>query len=301
MIRLLVIGTVNMDCLFEADQLPRAGRTLAGRRFQRCPGGKAADQAVAAQRLGAHVSLVGCVGDDPDGRALRTHLEREGLDLEHLARTDKAATGSAAVFVCNGESAVTVVPGANQHLDAAAVRAAEPHFSACDLVLAELGVPMSAVVQAADLAARYGKPLLLTLSPAMRLSPSLCDQVGLFLLNEHELLDTFGDGQGDDDWKRLLARWPGRMVLTRGAAGASYVDGVGRLHEQPAFRVPDMVDSTGAGDAFAGALAVFWGLGLPAALRPACAAAALAVRGFGSQTAMPTRTQLDDFLRANVP
>ncbi|MDQ0070872.1 ribokinase [Variovorax boronicumulans] len=308
MTRLLVVGGINMDYVFEAPCLPRHGETLGGQSFRRAPGGKGADQAVAATRLGAETWLVGCAGDDAEGRELLAHLRAEGVRTDHVAMTSEAPTGAAAVFACRGESAVTVVPGANHRLTAAHVRAAEPLFAQSDVVLAELGIPSSAAMEAAELAHRFGKPFLLTPSPAGAVPPELARRVHLFLANQHELRAAFGDGDGDrngdggdgnveggDDWRALLARWPGRIVVTRGSEGAAHVDAHGTLHEQPAFHVP-VLDTTGAGDAFAAALAVHWSLGIPEAMRRACAVAALAVRGFGSQSTLPTRQELSDFL-----
>lgn len=294
MTRLLVVGGINTDYLFEAPRLPRAGETICGHSLRRTPGGKGADQAVAAARLGAEVWLVGCVGRDAEGQQLRAGLQAEGVHIEHVLQSGEAASGAAAVFACAGESAVTVVPGANHLLGPAQVRAAEPLFARVDLVLAELGVPMPAVAEAAQLAQRHGKPFWLTPSPAQPIPPALAQRVHLFLANQHEFAAAFGDGRGD--WRALLARWPGRVVLTRGAEGAAHVDDTGVLHEQPAFQVP-VLDATGAGDAFAAALAVHWALGIPRALRMACAAAALAVQGFGSQATAPTRQELQRFLQ----
>jgi len=297
MTRLLVVGGINMDYVFEAPCLPRHGETLGGQSFRRTPGGKGADQAVAAARLGAETWLVGCAGNDAEGRELLAHLRAEGVCTDHVATTPDAPTGAAAVFACGGESAVTVVPGANHRLTASHVRAAELLFARSDVVLAELGIPMAAAMEAAELAHRFGKPFLLTPSPAGAISPELVQRVHLFLANQHELRAGFGDGDGDDDWRALLARWPGRIVVTRGSEGAAHVDARGILHEQPAFHVP-VLDTTGAGDAFAAALAVHWALGIPQAMRMACAVAAMAVRGFGSQSTLPTRQELEDFLES---
>lgn len=294
MTRLLVVGSINMDYVFEVPCLPRSGETLCGQGFLRAPGGKGADQAVAGTRLGAQASLLGCVGDDAEGRELLTRLRLEGVHVDHVVTSPEAATGSAAVFACAGESAVTVVPGANHRLSAAHVRAAEPLFGACDLVLAELGIPMATALEAASLARRWGKPFWLTPSPSDVLVPELVQCVDLFLVNHHELSASFGDG-GGEHWRELLARWPGRIVVTRGSEGAAHVDAHGCLHEQAAFRVP-VLDTTGAGDAFAAALAVHWELGVAQAMRMACAVAAMAVRGLGSQSALPTQQALRGFL-----
>ncbi len=297
MTRLLVVGGINMDYVFEAPCLPRNGETLRGQSFRRAPGGKGADQAVAAARLGAETWLVGCVGDDAEGRELLGGLRAEGVRTAHVVTTSGAPSGVAAVFACQGESAVTVVPGANHRLTAAHVRAAEPLFAHSDVVLAEMGIPIAAAMEAACLAHRFGKPFLLTLSPAGAIAPELAERVNLFLANHHELMVSFGDGEAD--WRTLLGRRPGRMVVTRGSEGAAHVDAQGHLHEQAAFQVP-VQDTTGAGDAFAAALAVHWALGIPEAMRVACAAAAMAVRGVGSQSTLPTRQALSDFLEEHA-
>ena len=293
----LVIGSINMDLVIETSQFPAPGETLLGQRFRTFPGGKGANQAVAARRLGAQVTMIGCVGQDAFGRELIDRLQREGIDTRYIRSAENAATGVAAITVCQAENSIVVVPGANYAVLPDDLLAAEAAFAAADVVLCQLEIPLSTVEAAAALAARHGKPFLLNPAPAVPLSPELLARVTLLTPNEHELgMVLAADG---DDWENQLSQHPQRILMTRGAAGAWFADANGQLQHQPAFAVKS-VDTTGAGDTFNGALAAFWGLGLPVLTRLACAAAALSVTQAGAQSGMPNQDQLEAFLDASI-
>jgi ribokinase len=289
----LVIGSINMDLVVETEHFPAPGETLLGRRFSTFPGGKGANQAVAARRLGARVAMIGRLGNDAFGRELNDGLRSEGIDTRHVRSSDEARTGVAAITVSQAENSIVVIPGANHLLTPADVLAGEAAFAAADVVLCQLEIPLTSVEAAAAIAARHGKPFLLNPAPAIALPSALIERTALLTPNEHELGLLFAGETGG--WQQQLARHPQRIIMTQGAAGAWFADGQGRLQQQPSFAVT-AVDTTGAGDTFNGALAAFWGLELGALTRLACAASALSVTRAGAQGGMPTQEELLAFL-----
>jgi ribokinase len=295
MARVLVVGSINMDLVTQTDSFPRLGETLFGKRFAQYPGGKGANQAVAAARLGAEVTLIGRVGADAFGEQMKAMLAREGVDVRWVS-TGREATGIAAITLCAGDNAIVVVPGANHELSPADIDHAESAFHDADVVLAQLEVPLATVRHAARVAHAYGKPFFLNPAPAVALPDELIDLTTLFTPNEHELATAL-QAHGTD-WKATLQRMPGRVAMTHGKDGAYYTTEDGDLKHQPGFAV-QAVDTTGAGDTFNGALAAFWHLGADAALRRANAAGALSVTREGAQGGMPTLVELERFLAAH--
>lgn len=290
----LVVGSINMDLVVLADTLPRLGETLVGASFATHAGGKGANQAVAASRLGAHVSMVGRVGDDAFGAQLKARLRAENVGTHWVSETKGVATGVASITVSKADNAILIVPGANALLNRADLEAAGSAFVEADVVLAQLEVPLATIELAAALAAQHGKPFILNPAPAVQLPQSLLERCALLTPNEYELPTALGRPQ--DPWEELLGRLPGRVVVTKGAEGAYYSDAAGSTHHQTSFPVTP-VDSTGAGDTFNGALAAFWHLGLAEAVRRGCAAGALSVTKPGAQEGMPTLAELEAFLQ----
>ena len=289
----LVIGSINMDLVVETGRFPVPGETVLGQRFSTFPGGKGANQAVAARRLGAQVAMIACVGNDSFGLDLIDQLKAEGIDTGHIRIAEQSSTGVAAITVSQAENSIVVVPGANHALTPEDVVAAEAAFAAADVVLCQLEIPLAVVAAAAELAARLGKPFLLNPAPAMALPQSLLNHVTLLTPNEHELGLVFSCDEGG--WQVLLGTYPQRVLMTRGADGAWFADAAGQLQHQSAFAVT-AVDTTGAGDTFNGALAAFWGQDLAHMTRLACAASALSITRAGAQGGMPTHQQLQAFL-----
>jgi ribokinase len=295
--RVLVVGSINMDLVVETGTFPRLGETLIGTVFATHPGGKGANQAVAAARLGATVTMLGRVGADAFGHDLKVGLAHEGVDTRWVRETPEVSTGIAAITVCKADNAIIVVPGANGWLSASDLDSAEDAFAEADVVLAQLEVPVSTVEHAAELAERHGKPFVLNPAPAMRLSDSLRSRCALITPNEYELATAFG--RADPRWQNLLSALPGRVVMTAGKEGAYFSDRTGALHHQAAFPVTP-IDTTGAGDTFNGALVTFWALGLAQAVHRACAAAALSVTKPGAQGGMPMLHELNAFIESNA-
>lgn len=295
--RVLVVGSINMDLVVETDTLPRLGETLIGTAFATHPGGKGANQAVAAARLGARVTMIGRVGADAFGRDLKAGLEHEGIDTRWVLETPGVSTGIAAITVCNADNAILVVHGANGWLSISDLNSAEAAFAEAEVVLAQLEVPVTTVEHAAELAVRHGKPFVLNPAPAMRLSESLLSRCTLITPNEYELATALGRPAAR--WQNLLSALPGRGVMTAGKEGAYFSDRTGTLHHQPSFPVTP-IDTTGAGDTFNGALLAFWSSGLSEAVRRGCAAAALSVTKPGAQGGMPMLAELNAFMESTA-
>ncbi|MDN0084817.1 ribokinase [Crenobacter sp. SG2305] len=291
--KVVVVGSINMDLVAQASRFPEPGETLSGERFVTCPGGKGANQAVAASRLGAQVVMVGAVGDDAFGRELVDGLDREGVVTRHVKTVEGTATGVALITVAGGENTIIVIPGANHALTPADVEAAEADIASADVVLTQLEVPLATVETVAILAEKHGVPLILNPAPAAQLPAELLARVTLLTPNEHEL--ALALNQPGTPFPDLLAQLPGKVVMTRGEHGAYHVDTQGAVYHQPGFKV-DVVDTTGAGDTYNAALAAHLQLGLKPAMRAAAAAAAMSVTRFGAQGGMPTADELAAFL-----
>ncbi|PWK92532.1 ribokinase [Fulvimonas soli] len=294
MTRIAVVGSINMDLVTLAPSFPAPGETLLGERFLTVPGGKGANQAVAAARLGAEVALVGALGRDAFGDELERGLAREGVALDHVRRCDGAGSGTASITVAGGENQIVVVPGANAEVSPAQVEAARSALAQADAVLVQMEIPLATVEATLRLGRRLGVPVILNPAPAQPLPAELLAQASYLTPNQHELATLLGADPAED-FRALMRRAPVPVVLTRGAEGAWYSADGGPAH-QPGFAV-EAVDTTGAGDTFNAALAVFLREGLPAAVRKACAAAALSVTRLGARDGMPTRAALDAFLR----
>jgi ribokinase len=276
-----------------AGNFPAPGETLLGQRFSTFPGGKGANQAVAARRLGAQVSMIGCVGNDAFGRELLGLLGKEGIDTRHVRVAEGVSTGVAAITVSQAENSIVVVPGANHALSPADIAAAESAFADADVVLSQLEIPLETVEAAACMAERHGKPFVLNPAPALPLPLALRQRTTLLTPNEHELSIVLSERE--NHWRLQLALHPERILMTRGADGAWFAGRDGELRHQPAFPVT-AVDTPGAGDTFNGALAAFWGKELGELARLACAASALSVTRAGAQSGMPTAEELGKFL-----
>ncbi|WP_395120769.1 ribokinase [Rhodanobacter sp. FW102-FHT14D06] len=293
MSRIVVVGSINMDLVTQAPRFVGPGETILGERFLTVPGGKGANQAVAAARLGAEVALVGALGRDAFGDQLHAGLAAEHVDLTHVARLDDSASGTASITVAGGENQIIVVPAANTRVTPAHVEAARSLLERADAVLVQMEIPLETVEATVRLGHRLGVPVILNPAPAQKLPIDWLKLARYVTPNQHELAILLG-ADPTEDFKALMQRAPCPVVLTRGGEGAWYREQGEPLH-QPGFRV-DVVDSTGAGDTFNATLAVFLKEGLAAAVRKACAAAALSVTKLGAQGGMPTGRELDRFL-----
>ena len=295
--RIAVLGSLNMDLVARAPRFLRPGETLLGHSFHTAPGGKGANQAVAARRLGAHVAMIGRVGDDAFGQALREGLEAEGLDVRHVDVTPSVSTGVALITVDDcGENTIIVVPGANGLVSMADVARAGPVVAQADVLLLQLEVPLPAVRDAARRARESGVAVILNAAPARPVDAGLLSLIDYLIVNETEAAEMASVDAGAPEIAARTLQDMGAhdVVVTLGAAGALLVAAGGATTSVPAFDVA-CVDTTAAGDAFVGAFAVALAEGLTpdAALRVGNAAGALAVTSAGAQPSLPTRAAVD--------
>jgi ribokinase len=300
--RVCVVGSSNIDLIFRTARLPRPGETLAGHAFRLDFGGKGANQAVMAARLGAPVALVSRVGRDVFGEQIRANYQREGIDTRHLSVDETRPTGVASIAVDDeARNCILVVPGANLGLSPTDVRDAADALHAAAVLLCQLEVPQESVLEAFRLARAAGARTVLNPAPAAPLADELLRLTDVCVPNEPELEALTGQpagtlGQVEAAGRALLRRGPGAVVVTLGGRGALVLEGAAAEHV-PAVPV-QAVDPTGAGDAFIGALGVSLasGLALRTAVRRASAVAALSVTRLGAQASFPSRAETEQFL-----
>lgn len=299
--RVAVVGSLNMDLIARAPRIPRPGETILGGDFYTAPGGKGANQAVAAARLGAQVSMVGRVGSDAFAQNLHASLAAAGVDHRHVIQDAQAATGVALIVVDEGgQNSIVVAPGANARLSPADVDAARAAIAAADVLLLQLESPLEAVACAAELAHAHGVTVVLNPAPACELPAELLTLVDVLVPNESETAILTGLPVGDQveaQATALLELGVGAALLTLGKRGAFLARPEGIEHV-PAFRVTP-VDTTAAGDAFVGGFAAALAEGRPPveAVRWGCAAGALATTKLGAQPSLPTRQEVEELLK----
>jgi len=295
--RVVVVGSANTDFVVRAPRLPAPGETVLGGAFATAAGGKGANQAVAAARLGAAVTFVARLGRDAWGDAALAGYAAEGIECHHLTRDEAHASGVALIVVdARGENLIAVAPGANAALRPGHVAAAEAAIREADVLLAQLEVPLETVAAAVALARRHGVRVVPNPAPAQPLPDALVAGVVL-TPNETEAARLLGEGpepkrSAEAAAGRLLARGAEAVVVTLGARGALVATAAGS-RPVPGFRV-EAVDTTAAGDAFNGALAAALARGeaLEAAVREACAAGAVAATRAGAQPSLPRPVDL---------
>ena len=299
---LIVVGSLNMDLVVRAPRHPRPGETLIGSQFQTFPGGKGANQAVAAARLGAKVRMIGRVGQDAFGDALLQTARQDGVDTTFIRRDPNAATGVALITLDEaGQNTIVVASGANMQVSAQDIEQAAAAFEGASLLLMQLECPLEAVEAAAELAQRYGIPVVLNPAPARPLPQSLLARVDYLLPNQHEL-QLLAEGEADyaTAAARLISNGVRNLVVTLGEEGALLVTPQSQ-ETLPAFKVP-VVDTVAAGDAFAAAfcVALAEGKSLRDAVLWGNAAGAIAVTRPGAQPSMPNREELNQFLKERL-
>lgn len=279
-----VVGSINLDLVASGAPLPTAGETVTGAQFAQHPGGKGANQALAARRLGADVKMVGCVGDDALAEAALVLLRQDGVNVGAVMSEIGTATGVALIAVSpEGENQITVASGANARVSVDDAK----NLPACNVILCQLEVPVSAIEAAADRAEQSGALLAINLAPALDVPKSLLDRADLLIVNEIEAA-FYGD---------QLHHEGGLVAMTLGSDGAVLFKQGREIARVSAFNV-SVIDTTGAGDTFCGALAVALAEGQDPeqALRFAAAAGALAVTKPGAQPSLPWRRDVDALL-----
>lgn len=302
---IVVIGSINLDLVSRMARLPRPGETLHGDDFRMVSGGKGANQAVAAARLGARVTMIGRVGDDPFGQVLRDALSRDGIDTQHVITTANCSSGVATINVeASGANAIVVVAGANGQLTADDLNNRKDVIASADVLLLQLESPLDTVAAAIQIARAAGVRTILDPAPAPTGAlPATLRHVDLLSPNQTEaealtgiVVDTVKNGE--QAARRLQQGGAGEIVLKLGELGALVCSLEGDVDHIMAPRVT-VVDTTAAGDAFTAALGVALseGKSLTDAARFACATGTLACTVFGAQPAMPDRSAVEECLR----
>lgn len=299
--KIVVVGSANTDLVLQLPRLPKVGESVIGPRFFQALGGKGANQAVAAARLGAEVTFVCKLGRDDYGRACFEAFQKEGMNLKYVFWDEETPSGVAFIFVSEqGDNLIGVAPGANMRLTPAEVQQAEAAIAAADCLLIQLEVPLEADRQAMRIARQHGVPVILNPAPPSAIPLELLRQVDILTPNEtelefftHSFAAQAGSPEGALAW---LSRQIPHLVVTLGAQGCRVLSSDQDDHIPP-FMVK-AVDSTAAGDAFNGALAVALARGepLPAAVRYASAVGALSVTRLGAMNSLPTAAEVETFL-----
>ncbi|MGA2047883.1 MAG: ribokinase [Terracidiphilus sp.] len=296
---IVVVGSVTMDMVTLTPRIPRRGETVIGTGFGTTPGGKGANQAVAAARLGYPVHMVGNVGRDVYGPVLLDNLARAGVSTTAMEKAD-GPSGLAPIFLSeSGENAIVVVPGANGKVDATLVDRHANLIRSAGLVLCQLEIPMATISHVLALCAEADVPVMLDPAPAASLPENIWRQVAWFTPNETEAASYLKNTEEPPEVaaQQLLERGLKGLVLKRGGEGSYVAVAGGKAAWVSAFKV-EVIDTVGAGDCFNGAFAVglLEGLDPCAAARFASAAAAISVSRRGAQASMPSRAKVEEFL-----
>ncbi|NEX81591.1 ribokinase [Aeromonas rivipollensis] len=304
--RLVVLGSVNADHVLRVPHFPRPGETLTGHSYQVVPGGKGANQAVAAARLGAAVSFIARIGDDAIGRQMKAGFAADGIDVSAVEQDEHLPTGIAIIYVSDeGENSIGLSTEANGALDTAMVKRHESLIAGAHTLLLQLEVPLDSVLEAARLARAHGTRVVLNPAPAQPLSSELLALVDLITPNqtEAELLTgvkVTGEASAAQASARFHQMGISDVMITLGSQGV-YCSNGQQQALIPGFRV-EAVDTTAAGDTFNGALlaAELAGADFKAAVRFAHGAAALSVTRFGAQSSIPSKQEVDTFLQSQA-
>ncbi|WP_405144487.1 ribokinase [Paenibacillus sp. FSL H7-0942] len=292
MAKICVIGSSSMDLVVTSSRRPGAGETVLGDSFKTVPGGKGANQAVAAARLGAEVAMIGRVGDDAFGKDIVENFRANAVNTQNVKPVTHLESGTAHIILAEGDNSIVVVEAANREVTPAYVDEAAEVIRDADIVLIQQEIPEETVVHVSTLCAELGTPLLLNPAPARTLPQEVIDNAAYITPNEHEAEILF---QGMSP-VQALRQYPNKLFITEGSKGVRYFDGTDEILV-PTYKV-EAVDTTGAGDTFNAAFAVALaeGKALQESIRFANRAASLSVTKFGAQGGMPTRDEVEESL-----
>lgn len=295
MMKLAVVGSINMDMTVTAERIPLKGETLRGGSLSHIPGGKGANQAVAMAKLGADVEMFGCVGNDENGRNLLKHLKEVGVKTDHVDVLEDTPTGIAMITVGDNDNTIIVVPGANGRVDREYVDGIKEELKKFDMVVLQHEIPLDTVHYVIEFCAEQNIPVVLNPAPAAEVPMDIIEKVTYVTPNEHEAVLIFGNELTTEE---LLRKYPEKLVITQGSRGVSAC-----LKNQEVFNVPvrpaKVVDTTGAGDTLNGAFAVQIanGADMKTALTYANTAASLSTEKFGAQSGMPSAEEVEKELK----
>ncbi|WP_453991520.1 ribokinase [Bacillus nitroreducens] len=292
MVKMTVIGSSSIDLVVTASKRPMKGETILGESFKTVPGGKGANQAVAAARLGAEVSMVGCVGNDGFGEEIIKNFTENHVLINNVERVTHFETGTAHITLADGDNSIIVVKGANDAVTPDFVEKAIDTIRTSNIVLIQQEIPEETVEYVAEICFANDVPLLLNPAPARPIKTSVIEKATYITPNETEASILFEN----EDIHEVLKKYPNKLLVTEGKNGVRYHDGEKEV-VVPSYSV-EAVDTTGAGDTFnaAFAVAVAEGKNIQDSIRFANRAASLSVTKFGAQGGMPTREEVEGCL-----
>ncbi|MDI2112703.1 ribokinase [Commensalibacter nepenthis] len=287
---ILVIGSLNADLETDVDRFPQPGETLLGGPLHVSCGGKGNNQAVAAAKLGANVTMLGALGKDNFGDMLFQNLKANHINTDHiLIRTNKPSA-TALITRSQNENHIIVTDGANNTITPNDIIAATDLIKKNDIILLQQEIPLDTQIKTIEIAHQYNKIIVLNPAPMRPLPKEVTEKVSYLLPNEHEII-ALGSNPSDTP-ENIILNSTTPIIMTWGSKGVLYKNNHQQLHHLPAYSVP-VVDSTGAGDTFCGAFCCFIHLGLEIALRKSLQASALSVTRAGAQGGMPTLQELE--------
>ncbi|ADM70317.2 Ribokinase [Paenibacillus polymyxa E681] len=292
MAKISIIGSSSMDLVVTSSKRPGAGETVLGESFTTVPGGKGANQAVAAARLGADVTMIGRVGDDHFGEQILRNFEENHVYTGYVKPVTHMESGTAHIVLAEGDNSIVVVKAANNEVTPAYVEEALDVIRSSDIVLIQQEIPSETVVYVSEICAKYQVPLLLNPAPAREVDDSVIANATYITPNEHEAAIMFKDMS----LQEALRKHPNKLFVTEGSNGVRFFDGEQEVLV-PTYKV-EAVDTTGAGDTFNAAFAVALAEGnsLADSVKFANRAASLSVTKFGAQGGMPTRREVEEQL-----
>ena len=293
MAKIVVVGSCNIDITVECDRWAKPGETIFGNRLTVNPGGKGANQAVAAARLGAEVKMVGCIGDDVYGQLVLKALKENNVDSTYVKVLPGENSGTAHITVAENDNSIIVIKAANDLVSPALIDEAWEAIKEADIVLLQHEIPAATNAYVIEKCYEAGVPVMLNPAPVAPVPPELLAKVTYLTPNEHEAAILFA-GQGQAD---ILGRNQGKVIMTLGSKGVAYAE-KGQVYNVPGFKVQP-VDTTGAGDTFNGAFAVARanGKSMYESISFANAAAALSVQKLGAQGGMPYLNEVEEMLK----
>ncbi|ART78188.1 ribokinase [Sutcliffiella horikoshii] len=297
MAKIAVVGSINLDYVIETDSLPELGETIKGKTFFCSPGGKGANQAVAAARLGGKVTMFGSVGTDINGTYLKSNLEKEGIDVTHVNDIPDIPTGAAFIELCQGDNRILIISGANDYTNNAYMKSKIDQLLQADCILFQFETPLELLEELVPILHNAGKTIIVNPAPAFKLNQEIIDMITYLTPNEHEyqlVLDT------SMSCHEVIRKYPNKLIITRGEKGILYWDDKKEIII-PSIKVTP-VDTTGAGDTFSGAfaLAISEGMSLPESIRFGTVAAGISITQKGAQSGMPYRKDVDALLNKEV-
>ncbi|WP_037372254.1 ribokinase [Anaerovorax odorimutans] len=296
-----VVGSLNMDLVFNADKIPRPGETVLGKNFQQIPGGKGGNQADTIAKLGEKVNMIGCIGTDDLGFLLKKLLEKDGVDVTHILEKNHVATGTAVIIVeSSGDNCITVAPGANYTLTPSEIKNLNQIITDSQLLLVQLENKIDAVKAALKIAKKSGIKTILNPAPAVKLNKEMLMYADILTPNETEL-EILSDMKTDSlkniekAGKKLISKGANELVVTLGEKGCMYIS-KNRVEYFPAYKVK-VIDTTAAGDSFNGALAVYLSQNktIDEAILFAMKVSAITVTKPGAQISLPNIDEVNKF------